>query len=336
MIDNIPVILCSSLSLIGQLLIVILFIYSKKLRQGLIPRIILYLTISGIIQTIGILCSSFDNLNCAVFATFRLYGGLSSLIWSSIFIYSIKQLFMVLGQDSKFKDTRQIFEQLCSQENKFIIFSYGIPIILMIYPIMTAVFLSERNTQYCLYYHQQNDSSNLKAQLDIQKLLFWIIPICLYLGYSFTIIKQIKQLLAEDDEKKELYWEVKKLIKQIFLFPTITFICTFSFTIEDIQSLFSHKVGSIWTTISFVFLSFWGFLNFVAYLSQDPVKQQILEWLEMDQQNQQNQQEFHIAQQLLVEDEQGNTRLSIGSQCYYYNETNEKSCDKSVQMTEPL
>ncbi|CAD8167211.1 unnamed protein product [Paramecium octaurelia] len=333
MIDNIPVIFCSSLSLIGQLLIVLLFMYSQKLRQGLIPRIILYLTFSGIIQTIGILCSSFENPKCTVFATFRLYGGLSSLIWSSILIYSIKQLFMVLSQDSKFKDTRQIFDQLCSQENKFLVCSYGIPLILMIYPIITAIVLTERNTQYCLYYHQKEDSSNLKAQLDLQKLLFWIIPIFLYLGYSFTIIKQIKMLLAEDDDKKELYGEVKKLIKQIFLFPTITFICTFSFTIEDIQSLFSHRVGSIQTTISFVFLSFWGFFNCVAYLSQEPVKQQILEWLRM---NQQNQQQFQIAEQLLVDDEQGNTRLSIGSQCYYYNESREKSCDRSVQMTEPL
>ncbi|CAD8092166.1 unnamed protein product [Paramecium sonneborni] len=285
--NNIPVIFCSSLSLIGQVLIVLLFVYSKKLREGLIPRIILYLTISGIIQTIGILCSSFENPKCTIFATFRLYGGLSSLVWSSILIYSIKQLFMVLSQDSILKDTRQIFDQLCSQENKFLICAYGIPMMLMIYPITTAIILSESNTKYCLYYHKKKDSSNLKAQLDIQKLLFWIIPICLYLCYSFTLIKNIKQLLAEDDDKKELYWEVKKLIKQIFLFPTITLICTLSFTVEDIQSIFSEQIGSIQTTISFIFLSFWGFLNCIAYLSQEPVKQQITEWFKINQQTQQ-------------------------------------------------
>ncbi|CAK76792.1 unnamed protein product (macronuclear) [Paramecium tetraurelia] len=54
MIDNIPVIFCSSLSLIGQLLIVLLFMYSQKLRQGLIPRIILYLTFSGILQVLNL------------------------------------------------------------------------------------------------------------------------------------------------------------------------------------------------------------------------------------------------------------------------------------------
>lgn len=49
-----------------------------------------------------------------------------------------------------------------------------------------------------MYYHSEHDKRSIVAQLDLQKLLFWIVPIILYLGYSLTIIKNIRELLAED------------------------------------------------------------------------------------------------------------------------------------------
>ncbi|CAD8165759.1 unnamed protein product [Paramecium octaurelia] len=277
MTNHIAIISSATLSLIGQMIIVILFFYFSKLRNGLIPRIILYLTIGGIIQTIGILGSSFDELNCTLFGLFRLYGGLSSIIWSSILIYSIKQLFMVFNNQnsSEFMDIRDILNKLVKLEMKFCLYSFGLPLLLLTYPLLTALIYHSKNSQLCLFYNIQTDPLLQKMQLNIQKLILWIIPISLYLIYSLSILNRIKHVIKDDQEKQEIYIEVKKLIKQILLFPIITFICTLSFTVEDIQSLFMSQIGLTQTSISLAFLSFWGFLNCLAYLSQDSVRLEI-------------------------------------------------------------
>ncbi|CAD8068333.1 unnamed protein product [Paramecium primaurelia] len=269
MTNHIAIISSATLSLIGQMIIVILFFYFTKLRNGLIPRIILYLTIGGIIQTIGILGSSFDELNCTFFGLFRLYGGLSSIIWSSILIYSIKQ------NSSEFIDIREILNKLVKLERKFCLYSFGLPLLLITYPLMTALIYDSKNSQLCLFYNLQTDPLLQKMQLNIQKLILWIIPISLYLIYSLSILNRIKHVMKDDEEKQEIYIEVKKLIKQILLFPIITFICTLSFTVEDIQSLFMSQIGLTQTSVSLAFLSFWGFLNCLAYLSQDSVRLEI-------------------------------------------------------------
>ncbi|CAK74452.1 unnamed protein product (macronuclear) [Paramecium tetraurelia] len=285
MTNHIAIISSATLSLIGQMIIVILFFYFTKLRNGLIPRIILYLTIGGIIQTIGILGSSFDELNCTLFGLFRLYGGLSSIIWSSILIYSIKQvvnssmtqLFMVFNNQnsSEFMDIRDILNKLVKLEMKFCLYSFGLPLLLLTYPLLTALIYDSKNSQLCLFYNIQTDPLLQKMQLNIQKLILWIIPISLYLIYSLSILNRIKHVIKDDQEKQEIYIEVKKLIKQILSFPIITFICTLSFTVEDIQSLFMSQIGLTQTSISLAFLSFWGFLNCLAYLSQDSVRLEI-------------------------------------------------------------
>ncbi|CAD8098616.1 unnamed protein product [Paramecium sonneborni] len=277
MTNNIGIISSATLSLIGQMIIVVLFFYFTKLRNGLIPRIILYLTIGGIIQTIGILGSSFDELNCTLFGLFRLYGGLSSIIWSSILIYSIKQLFMVFNNQnsSEFMDIREILKKLVKLESKFCLYSFGLPLILITYPLITALLYQQKNSQLCLFYNIQTDPLLQKMQLNIQKLILWIIPISLYLIYSLSILNRIKHVLKDNEENQEIYIEVRKLIKQILLFPMITFICTLSFTVEDIQSLFVSQIGLTQTSISLAFLSFWGFLNCLAYLSQDSVRLEI-------------------------------------------------------------
>lgn len=60
---------------------------------------------------------------------------------------------MVLRDDNEFKDIRDILDQLCEKENNFILLSYGIPILLILYPIITAITISDKNSKYCLYYH---------------------------------------------------------------------------------------------------------------------------------------------------------------------------------------
>lgn len=74
------------------------------------------------------------------------------------------------------------------------------------------------------------------------------------------------------------------------------------------------------TFVSYIFLSFWGFLNCIAYLSQDVVKEQLLHALkpEKHQGTGRNYIEQKISEVLLCEEDENN-RLSIGSH-YYYTE----------------
>ena len=56
--------------------------------------------------------------------------------------------------------------------------------------------------------------------------------------YSIIVLNKIKRLFKKDDDSKYINRELTELIKKLVLFPIITLICTFGFTIEDIEAIF--------------------------------------------------------------------------------------------------
>jgi hypothetical protein len=49
------------------------------------------------------------------------------------------------NNDSEFKDIRDILDQLLSMENRFCLYSFGLPFILILYPLITAILFDDKH-----------------------------------------------------------------------------------------------------------------------------------------------------------------------------------------------
>ncbi|CAD8173469.1 unnamed protein product [Paramecium pentaurelia] len=204
------------LSLCGALVIFFLFFHFEKLRQGFFSHTIIYITIGSLIQIIGIqLSSSYGITNCKVSVSVLICGSLIMIFWSTIMIWALKKLFNVYSNKGTLQELESMHNQLRNNEFKLIICSFGIPILLAIWPAVLDGATSEQSTNnFCYLYTTSYQSPGVKIQVEIAKLISWEIPIIFYLIYSLTVLYNIKKLQSIPQNNNLV---MKKILMKLFL-----------------------------------------------------------------------------------------------------------------------
>ncbi|CAK82730.1 unnamed protein product (macronuclear) [Paramecium tetraurelia] len=281
------------LSLCGALVIFFLFFHFEKLRQGFFSHTIIYITIGSMIQIIGIqLSSSYGMTNCKVSVSVLICGSLIMIFWSTIMIWALKKLFNVYSNRGSLQELENMHNQLRNNEFKLLLCSFGIPILLAIWPAVLDGATSEQQTNnFCYLYTTSHQTSAVKIQVEITKLIAWEIPIIFYLIYSMTVLYNIKKLqsipqnnnLVMKKSLMKLYLQKSKkllndcqliLLSQSFvLFYSQLWTQRPSLMLKQIN--FNSKIGGIQSTISWTMLSLWEFFNFFAYISQSSVQEEV-------------------------------------------------------------
>ncbi|CAD8157736.1 unnamed protein product [Paramecium octaurelia] len=264
------------LSLCGALVIFFLFFHFQKLRQGFFSHTIIYITIGSLIQIIGIqLSSSYGMTNCKVSVSVLICGSLIMIFWSTIMIWALKKLFNVYLNKGSLQELESMHNQLRNNEFKLLLCSFGIPILLAIWPAVLDGATSEQQTNnFCYLYTTSHQTSAVKIQVEIAKLISWEIPIIFYLIYSLMVLYNIKKFYEEIIDEI-IFVEVKQIVKRLLAYPIITILCSFLFTIMDLETFFNVEIGGIQSTISWTMLSLWEFFNFFAYISQSSVQEEV-------------------------------------------------------------
>ena len=115
----------SIISLLGSLFIILTYLFVKRLRNFAF-KLVVYLSISDVILTIGnmLVSDQFDDSEsdtiCFLQAILTNYGGLASILWTSIIAFTIYST--VVNQR----------KNINTSQTNFILFGYGIPLLLSI------------------------------------------------------------------------------------------------------------------------------------------------------------------------------------------------------------
>ena len=240
-------IIASSFSLMGFLFVLITYAMIKEIRSlPTIKYVIclsfadLILTLSGLIEPVP--SPSINPTFCAIMGFFNQFGRMSSLLWTSVFAYS---LFIILKTN--------ILN--ANSFNKYLMICFMIPLIISFIPLVATNWYGNASI-YCWI------SESLNPTLDtILVTLFFYgwYPLAVIFNIVFycKAIALLKHNATTTESKATFY--------QLLFYPLILILC-WSPAFVDRYEISLNGVNN--TTLRFfhVFLvQFQGFLNSIAY-----------------------------------------------------------------------
>lgn len=158
-----------------------------------------------------------------------------------------------------FKDLYLLYQELGKQEYKLLMLCYIVPFIFTLWPAFSNDVFKDDDVSkvLCFIQSDQNASLAMIINIDIQKIVIWDAPVMFYFGYSIFVLYQLKQVFQQ--EEYEVNIEVTHLIKQLMIFPLITFICTIGYTVQELLLLFIQTNNVYELVVDSWLLSLWGF-----------------------------------------------------------------------------
>ena len=255
--DNIyyTIVVCSALSIIGCLFILVLCVMYPKLRQ--LPfRLILFLTISDLGVSVSYILPFYKSRDiCQAQGYLESYFSLSSIFWSACISHAIKSTIL---QDKEVKENIR----------KYLIICFVVPF--FSYFVIIDIKRYREALGWCWIYLQDDvlDSKfyrELAYRLTTYYLPLFIVIIIILANYLSVIsaIKKSESFFGSNSKVGEA------MILKLKLYPLILIISVLPVCILRISSIWIYPTW-YFTMISGGFLSIGGFLNSIVYgLTQD-------------------------------------------------------------------
>jgi len=243
----------SLLSLFGSLFIIITYICFRKIRNYAY-KLVTYLSYSDIILSIGNILSwgtikykAEDHL-CFTQAFLINFGGLASVLWTSVIAWSIYSATVLNAKNLRDKNMR------------FLLVGYGVSLALSIIPFITKQY--GRAGLYCWIEDQEIVKDSL------MRFAMFYIP--LWIALSFNIYAYLR-VIAFIKKYISTTLEVR-FVHRLKYYPMVLVICWTFPTINRIYNIFGEEVKAL-TYLHVIFGGLQGFLNALVYGANDQVRQ---------------------------------------------------------------
>jgi len=243
----------SFFSLFGSLFIIITYVSFKKIRNYAY-KLVTYLAFSDILLAIGNLMTLETRKNdeedstCKAQAFLINYGGLASILWTSVIAWSIYSATVLSAKNLREKNWR------------FFLFGFGLSLILSIIP-----FISNQYGRAGLYCWIKND--DLDKDTAMRFIQFYV-PLWIAIGFNvYAYVKVVRFIKKYISTTLEI-----RFIHRLKYYPLVLVICWTFATINRIYNIFGKEVPSL-TFLHVTFGGLQGLLNAFVYGANDQVKQ---------------------------------------------------------------
>eukprot|EP00397_Hematodinium_sp_SG-2012_P056897 GEMP01070656.1.p1 GENE.GEMP01070656.1~~GEMP01070656.1.p1 ORF type:complete len:343 (+),score=45.07 GEMP01070656.1:25-1029(+) len=263
----------STLSIIGCVLIIALFLRFTKLRKHF-ARLVVYMTISDFWFCLANTFGPFDTYEtgCFVQAMFTTYFGMASILWTGSIAYSL-QFIVENCHGFNEREIEPMLMKIC----------WGVP---AIFTVLTMTVVGFEPAGYWCWI----DDSALG---EIFRLIDFYIPLWFTISYSLWIYqrlrKRITQLIAtqtfstDDTEVAPIdgssnLKDHQRALLRILLFPMVLVFCWTAGTINRLISFFVPNFS--WPLLSYIVVvtgSLQGFLNACLYGSTVAVREEMVD-----------------------------------------------------------
>lgn len=248
--------ICNCLSLLSSISIILIYIFYKSLRTFSF-QLIVCMSISDIIRAVGFELSPNNDITCKVQGILTNFGGLSSIIWSSIIAYS---MYAVI-----------VLENINIRKYRFyfVIAAYLVPMILTLLPLSTnSVGPAEG---WCWF---KNDEYEYIWRIGS----FYALLIIAISFNCFCYYKVIKDVNDDLDMLKESSHEVStksSFLKRLNYYPVVLIICYLPVLVKRLYELSTDSSIYWLTLLSAITTSTIGFFNAIVYGFTEHVKETI-------------------------------------------------------------
>jgi len=242
------------LSLLGSLFIILTYVLIKRLRNFAF-KLVVCLSISDVIISTGNLFTG-DALDgytndslCYLQSVLKNYGGLASVLWTTVIAYTLYSTVVVQ-------------RSILNLYGKFVLFGFGIPLLMTGIPIMTNQY--GRSGNWCWI---KNDPNNKFGEGAMRFFQFYL-PLWVAIGYNtYSYLEVIKCLKAYSGNSMET-----RFIGRLKYYPLILVFCWTLPTLNRIYTLF-YDENPTFNVIHTSFAGLQGFLNAIVYGCTASVRQ---------------------------------------------------------------
>lgn len=249
------IVVCSALSILGCLFILVLCIFYPKLRQ--LPfRLIIYLTIADLGVSVSYILPFYMSSDiCQAQGYLESYFSLSSIFWSACISHAIKSTIL---QDKEVKENIR----------KYLIICFVVP--LLSYLVLIDIKRYREALGWCWIYLQDDTHSSKYPREVAYRVITYYLP--LFIVMIIILVNYLSVISAI--KKSESFFGTgtkvgEALILKLKLYPFILLVSVLPVCILRFSSLFIYP-SWYFTMISGAFLSLGGFLNSIVYgLTQD-------------------------------------------------------------------
>ena len=253
---EITLIIANSLSLLGSLSIISLFIIFKSTRSYAF-KLVFYMSFADAIRSIGYILPDGSDSLCLAQAVLTSFGSLSGVMWTSIIAFSIYSV-VVLE-----------LENISSYEKFMLLIGYVLPFCTILLPFTTSSYGKAEG--WCW------------LKLDDYEIIwrivaFYAIVFCVILFNSFMYYKVIQELKIDIGYLRATPHDIseKKTIHNRFsYYPLIIIICYTPALIKRLIEASTHKNYFPLDLVSAFFMSIVGLLNAISYGITDNIKELI-------------------------------------------------------------
>jgi len=243
----------SFLSLFGSCFIIFTYVCFKKIRNYAY-KLVVYLSFADVLLSIGNIMSvttmkskQEDSL-CHAQAFLINYGGLASILWTSIIAWSIYSATVLSAKNLRQKNC------------KFFVFGFGFALILSIIPFITKQY--GRAGLYCWIKNDEIVKDNA------MRFVQFYIPLWIAIGFNiYAYIKVVRFIKKYISTTLEI-----RFIHRLKYYPIVLVICWTFATVNRIYNIFGKEILAL-TFLHVTLGGLQGLLNAFIYGTNDQVKQ---------------------------------------------------------------
>jgi len=243
----------SFLSLLGSLFIIFTYICFKKIRNYAY-KLVTYLSIADVLLSIGNIMSvttmknTQEDSTCHAQAFLINYGGLASILWTSIIAWSIYSATVLSAKNLRQKNW------------KFFIFGFGFSLLLSIIP-----FISKQYGRAGLYCWIKNDEI---VKDNVMRFVQFYVPLWIAIGFNiYAYVKVVRFIKKYISTTLEI-----RFIHRLKYYPIVLVICWTFATVNRIYNIFGKEILAL-TFLHVTLGGLQGLLNAFIYGTNDQVKQ---------------------------------------------------------------
>lgn len=249
----------AGLSLLGNLVIIFLYLYIKKLRIYVF-RLIFYITICDSFKSIVLIiptyiCGLEDSVYCKVFGYVFAYSAISGSIWVLAIAVSLNQILV--------KNHHNIERY----HGRWVLFAFGFTAGVTALPFLTDSY--GFSSGWCTL--KENETGKL-WKFFLFYLPSWLIIFVIVYIYTKLAISLKNTSIITSTEPSQ-----KRVIKRIIAYPLILTLTFLPITITRLLSSFFSTQNLYLLGISYFFYAIYGFFNAIAYGYTDIVVKNVKE-----------------------------------------------------------
>lgn len=145
----------------------------------------------------------------------------------------------------------------------------------MLWPLFSNDIIKSERDQYlfCYIYHSQSDTLLQTVIVVFQKIVIYDAAYIFYFLYSAIVLYKMKRVFYQTDHQINV--DASKLVMDLIMFPAITFLCSFGYTIQEISSIFVPQGPLVVIIVVNLLMSLWGLFYSLRFASLEGIKDRL-------------------------------------------------------------